>query len=196
MVVFLSPRCGLERGRRMFRVRHLIGLPVVNVVTGERIASVRSLVIDLVAGQLQGLVVQRGSLFREPQVLDFGQLHAVGQDAVLVKDGEKPYALPKLLAQRPEAQTEDKLFGRPVLTSDGKAVGALEDLFFDPHTGTISHYLLADGLLQSLLEGPAAIPAPRQPILGEEHLIIPVASEEPVEQLMMEHRESTGSSEV
>jgi uncharacterized protein YrrD len=196
MVAFVSPSCGLERGRCMYRARHLIGLPVVNVVTGERLASVRSLVIDLVGGQIQGLVVQRGSLFREPQVLHFEQLHAIGQDAILVKDGEKPYALPQLLAQLPWAQTEDKLFGRPVLTSDGKSVGALEDLFFDPHTGTISHYLLADGLLQSLLEGPAVMSAPSQPIMGEDRVIIPVAPEESVEQLMMEYKEFTGSSEV
>lgn len=162
-----------ERGRRsMYRAKHLIGLPVVNVATGERLASVRSLVIDLVSGQLQGLVVHKGSLFREPQVLQLKQLHAIGQDAILVKDGQKTVALPILLAQQPLANTEDKLFGRQVLSSAGNVLGALEDVFFDPSDGTISHYLLADGLLQSLLQGAATMPAPIQPVVGEEHVIV------------------------
>lgn len=169
----------------MYRAKHLIGLPVVNVATGERLASVRSLVIDLVSGQFQGLVVQRGSLFREPQALQFDQLHAIGQDAILVKDGQRTSSLTQLLAKFPQARTEDKLFGRQVLTSAGKVVGALEDVFFDPVDGAISHYLLADGLLQSLLAGPAVIPAPLQPVVGEEHVIISVAPEKPGEQLTM-----------
>ncbi len=174
----------------------MIGLPVVNVATGERVATVRSLVIDLVSGRLQGLVVQRGSLFREPQAFQWQQLHAIGQDAVLVKDGEKTRPLPQLLEEIPPADTEEKLFGRQVLTTDGEAIGALQDVFFDPHSGTITHYLLADGLLQSLLEGSAVLPAPSQPVIGEEHVIIAVAAEESVEQLLMEYNQVTGSSEV
>ncbi len=175
----------MNGGSGMYRAKHLIGLPVVNVSTGERLASVRSLVIDLVSGRLQGLVVQKGSLFREAQVLQLAQLHAIGQDAILVKDGQKAIPLPELLAQLPQAKTEDKLFGRQVLTAAGKVMGALEDVFFDPSNGTISHYLLADGLLQSLLEGPAIMPAPAQTVVGEEHVIVSVAPEEQVAQLTM-----------
>lgn len=184
-VAFRFAEIQYERGRRMYRAKHLIGLPVVNVATGERLASVRSLVLDLVSGQLLGVVVQKGSLFREPQALQFKQLHAIGQDAVLVKNGESAASLSQLLAGLPQAKTDDRVFGRQVLTSAGKVIGALEDVFFDPENGAISHYLLTDGLLQSLLEGPAVIPAPLDPIVGEEHVIISVAPGEPAEQLTM-----------
>ena len=175
----------MNGGGSVYRAKHLIGLPVVNVATGERLASVRSLVIDLVSGHLQALVVHKGSLFREPQALKLTQLHAMGQDAILVKDGEKTIPLPTLLGQLPNASTEDRLFGRQVLTAAGKVLGALEDVFFDPVNGSISHYMLADGLLQSLLQGPAIMPAPKQPVIGEEHVIVPENPEWDADQLTM-----------
>lgn len=194
-VAFRFAEIQYERGRRMYRAKHLIGLPIVNVATGERLASVRSLVIDLASGQLLGVVVQKGTLFREPQALRFNQLHAIGQDAVLVKSGESAASLNQLLAELPQAKTEDRVFGRQVLTSAGKVIGALEDVFFNPMNGAISHYLLTDGLLQSLFEGPSVLTAPTHPVVGEEHVIVSVETEELAEQLAMKI-DPIGNSEV
>lgn len=157
----------------MLRAKHLIGLPVINVATGEQIASVRSLVLSLADGHLQALVVSKGTIFREPHVFKFEQLHAIGQDAVLVKSGEETHPLPHVLAQVPYASMDGKLFGRQVLTAAGKVLGALDDVVFNPLDGTISHYMLTDGLLQSLLQGPAIMLAPQQPVVGAGHVIVP-----------------------
>ncbi|NLY54837.1 MAG: hypothetical protein GX060_09520 [Firmicutes bacterium] len=168
----------------MQRVRHLIGLPVMTVATGERLASVKSVVIDLVCGYVRALVVHKGSLFRQPQAIAIEQVHSLEEDAILLKEGEKPMLLATLLASMPEAQTDEVLFGRQIMTEDGKVLGSLDDVFFDPSDGRISHYSLSDGLLQSLLQGSAMIPAPTQPIVGEESIVIPATSEPP-DQLSM-----------
>ena len=167
------------------RTKHLIGLPVLNVATGEQVAVVRSSVIDLVNGHVRGIVVHRGNLWRETQGYQWAQLHAVGQDAILLRDDEQPLSLDAIVSQFPAALTGDKLFGRQVLTEAGRVLGALDDVTFDAQGGRISHYWLADGLLQSMLNGSATIPAPTQPVLGESHIIVPTIARPVMTELVM-----------
>ena len=64
------------------------GLPVVTIGGGEDVAEVRDLIYDPQAGRVVGLTLnKRGFLAgRSREVLPAEQIHAIGQDAVMVQD--------------------------------------------------------------------------------------------------------------
>lgn len=157
----------------MRRGKQLIGLPVLDLATGKQVSSVRSLLIDRDGGQLVALVLQKTNLLSEAKAVKISQLHAIGEDAVILQPGEQPQTLSDLQKEMPGAVSEEKIAGRAVLTADGRMLGTLADLAIAEDSGRIAQFVLSDGLIQDLIGGYSTIPAPEQTVYGEEHIIVP-----------------------
>lgn len=157
----------------MRRGKQLIGLPILDLATGRRVSSVRSLLFDPEGGQLLALVLQKSNLLSEAKAVRVSQVHAIGTDAVILQPGEEPGSLSELLQEMPRAVSEEKIAGRPVLTADGRMLGTLADLAIAEDSGRIMQFVLSDGLIQDLIGGYSTMPAPERVVYGEEHIIVP-----------------------
>ncbi len=157
----------------MQRGRQLIGLPVVELSTGRQVTVVRSLLFDRDSGELVALVLQKDGRSTDNQAIKIGQVHAIGRDAVILSPGEHPVALTEIMAEIPQAVSEDWVTGRPVLTSSGRMLGTLTDLGIDLCSRRITELILSDGLIQDLIGGYSAAPASEQTVYGDEHIIVP-----------------------
>lgn len=160
----------------MRKVRQLIGLPVVELTSGKRVAVIRSLLIDPVTCRLVALVLQKSGLLSDGKAVELERVHAIGDAAVILPESVEPVSTGSLLERWPQAVTEDRLAGRQVLTDSGRMLGTLADLVFDPATGRVEQLVLSDGLLQDLIGGYSTIPAPGQAVVGDDHIIVPEAA--------------------
>lgn len=165
----------------MHRAKQLIGLPVIDLTSGKRLATVQSALVDLAGGEVVALVVQKGGWLKDGRALRILDLHAIGEDAITVSDPEPWVAVSKITDGRSELVPVDKLRDRQVLTEDGRLLGTLEDVIIDTPTGTIREYVLSDGIIQDLLNGRVSIPVPEQAVVGDESIIVPMSVSRPEE---------------
>ena len=117
------------------RATSLVGLPVVTTTTGEDIAETRDVIYVPDQGRVAGFTLnKRGRLAgRMKNVLAMEQVHAVGRDAVMVRDAAA------LDAPEGEAAAQDakgrNVIGNRVLTDAGKELGVVRDLIVEMNRG-------------------------------------------------------------
>ncbi len=152
------------------------GLPVVTVRGGEDVAEVRDVIYDPEAGRLVGLSLnQRGFLAgRRHEVLPAAEIHAIGQNAIMVLDEASlvaPVDAPEDVAH---PATERNVLGDDVLTEGGTSLGKVTDLvLLVGSSGDVVGYEIdkAGG-------GRGYIPLPAQLAVSGVALVVPNLTEE------------------
>jgi len=125
--------------------RKATGRKLISRATAQDLGAVNHLLVDAVERRVTALVVGRG---RNAKLVDWAQLSSFGPDAIMVAD---ELALRPPVDDRERAAADGKLemLGKHALTEAGNEIGRLDDVTFDPQTGTI----------ETLLVGTREIPA-------------------------------------
>lgn len=155
----------------MRKSQDVIGLPVIHVATGKRLGTVRDLLFDE-QQRMVGLLLENGGWIRRGRFIPFTRIASLGADAVILDSEEDIYPLDEgeqgwfglLTGQR-------KLKGRPVMMSNGRELGMVEDVYFLEGMGTLMGYELSDGLISDLREGRKVF-RPDSPLTWGEDVLI------------------------
>jgi uncharacterized protein YrrD len=163
----------------LMRATGLVGLPVVTLDTGEDIAEIRDVIYVPDRGRVVGFTLnKRGRLSgRLKQPLSMEQVHAVGRDAVMVRDASA------LEAGSGEAAAKDakgrNVIGNNVLTDAGKQLGVVRDLIVEMNQGEVIGYELdGDPNLQRAEGAPLLLPLPSTLAVSGDVLMVPADVEE------------------
>lgn len=77
----------------MFKIKDLLGKPVVSQLNGMELGWVRDVMIDTEANRVVAIVLRKGGLFRDTQIVMHDQVQAYRDDMVVVwselKSGRK-----------------------------------------------------------------------------------------------------------
>ncbi len=162
-----------EGGISLRKSQDVIGLPVIQVNTGQRLGVVRDLLFDeqqILRGVLleNGGWVRRGSFIPSERIASFGADAVIvdSEEAVLPLDEEQQRWIGLLSGQR-------KLKGRQVMMANGEELGIVEDVYFKEDLGTLVGYELSDGFLADIREGRKVLQPTDQLTWGEDVLIAP-----------------------
>lgn len=151
----------------------ILNRSIIAFDTGRRIARVLDLIFDQDTNQLLGFLVDEGGLFHSAKVIPLNQVKAIGPDVIVVP-GEDSIVPVKDI---PQIQTvvEHKLVlkGNRILTTDGRYLGSIVDLYFNEQTGNIEGYETSGGLFADTYSGRSFIPAPQTVKIGEEVTFVP-----------------------
>ncbi|ADV67408.1 PRC-barrel domain-containing protein [Deinococcus maricopensis] len=171
----------------MLKGKDIIGRPIVALDSGARIDTVRDLVFDHDANQLLALLVDEGGWFRAARVIPFASVRSIGEDAVVIPSTND--VVPATALERVADLLADKrsLSGLTFMTTDGRDLGKLADLYFDEATGRVVGYDMTGGIFSDLASGRTFVPAPEQVKIGQDVAIVP-----PEVALMMEEQEEGG----
>lgn len=146
---------------------------VVAYNTGKRIARVHDLVFDQDTNQLLGFLIRESGLFSGAQVIAWQDVQAIGPDAIVIPTKEAIVSA----RQVPEIQSVLKrklvLKGTRILTTDGRFLGTIADLYFDEQSGLIEGYEASGGLFADAYSGRSFIPAPKTANIGEDITFVP-----------------------
>lgn len=154
--------------------RGLIGLPVLDHVSGKRLGTVRDVLVDR-GWAMRGIVLDYKSWFGSARYVDWRNVRTIGHDAVMV-DGKSSVRRYKDVAGIYFlCYGKNRLKGLPVISTEGIQMGHLEDVYFSQKMEeSIIGFELSDGLLTDLVEGRRNIPVPEGAMRGDDMILVPV----------------------
>lgn len=158
----------------MRKGKDIIGKPIIAYDTGEKVANIIDLIFDQNDNTLLGFLTQESSLFGDAEVLPLSLIKAIGVDAVIIPGREaiapsRDYNLiHKIL------DNNNVLNGTRIMTTDGRNLGRLVDLYFDETTGKIEGYDTSGGLFADAYSGRSFVPAPKTLKIGRDVAFVPI----------------------
>lgn len=147
----------------MRRAREIIGLPVLDLKSGDSIGWVQDLVLDNEKDEVVGILLEGGRFFQSAKGILRQMIVAVGKDALTVQE--------KKIVELKGTRWSDKV-GNEVYTQGGDARGRIEDIFLDDSVTEIVGFEVSDGLFADLLHGRGTILKPHVMINGNDILIV------------------------
>ena len=161
----------------MRKARDLVGLPVVELETGETVGEVRD-VLFTAGGAFHSLLIERGGLLSAARILGKGQISAIGEDAVTVlnRAGVETFR-DETGTVRGLIEGDVHFVGKDVLTQNGNLLGRVEDVYLDDNLYTIVGYEVSEGFLTDLKEGRKVLRAHPGFMVGGDTLLVPEDTE-------------------
>ena len=166
----------------MLKGRDQIGKRVIAVDTGEEIDKVRDVVFDQDANEVLGFLLDEGGLFSAAQIVPFSCVRAVGPDAMLVSDKSEWKAADTAVAAQRVLKGDKVLKGTTLMTTDGRDLGKIMDLYFDDNTGRLTGYEVSGGMFADAYSGRSFVPAPKSMTLGPDVAVVPAETADLMEE--------------
>jgi sporulation protein YlmC with PRC-barrel domain len=124
----------------LLRAADLKRRPVVDLDAALKVGEIQELILDPGAARVAGLAVSGGGGFigmPKQLLIPSSSVHAIGPDAVMVRDIPEPDAAPSYLTALPRVSD---LAGRRLVSDAGRVVGSVCDVFFDSQDGRLIGY--------------------------------------------------------
>lgn len=151
----------------------MIGKPVVAYDSGEKFQTIVDLIFDQESNQLLGFLVDEGGWFSNALVLPLTNIQAIGADAVIVSSKDAIDSAQEFPAIQNILERDNILKGTRIMTLDGRDLGTMVDLYFDPETGGIEGYEVSGGIFADAYSGRSFVPAPDTVKIGEDIAFVP-----------------------
>ncbi len=163
----------------MQKVNQLYGKDVIHQGTGNRIATVRDIVLDAELHHIVALLVDERNLLNTSYVVRWSAVVSVGD--VIIIDSVLPLA-----AVSEDAEVADligqanRITGTTIISDGGQQIGTIGDLFIDEQ-GTIVGYEVKRGFFTDL-GGRKFMPVTNVQVIGADAVIATAAELETVKQ--------------
>ncbi|MDD4599782.1 hypothetical protein SDC9_30285 [bioreactor metagenome] len=156
----------------MQKLSNLIGLPVLETVTGTQIGMVEEVLLDIDQAVICGVLIDSENWFFKAYGIGFEDLFSIGRDAIMVRGSEVIKDLADLSALSSIYRLQD-LTSKQIFTETGFLLGILMDVVFDVITGEIRAYQVSDSIITDLLYGRQTMPLPQAQVIGPDKVIVP-----------------------
>jgi uncharacterized protein YrrD len=151
----------------------IIGKSVIAFDTGEKFETVLDLIFDQNSNRILGLLVDEAGWFSTSNVIPLNSVQSIGPDAIIVasKSAEVPASQIQEIARVLEHNNIMK--GTKIVSTDGRDLGKMIDLYFDEHSGEIEGYEVSGGLFADAYTGRSFVPAPETLKIGKDVAFVP-----------------------
>ncbi|MDD4152745.1 MAG: PRC-barrel domain-containing protein, partial [bacterium] len=165
----------------MMRGKEITGLPVYDASEGQKLGSIKDIVVDIDSRKVEGFTVDTGGLFGPGhKVLPMDEIKNIGPDAVMVED--KTHAVlhdenrePKISKILAEGHT---VYGKKILTRSGKELGTVSDIMVETDSGIISGYEISGGVARDISRGRSVVPMTDDFTAGPAAIVVPDETEQ------------------
>lgn len=125
----------------------VIGSKVITVKEGREVEDVDDIIYDPLDNRVKALLVDSGGLFTDATVILLEETQSIGENTVLI-DSER--ALKHASDVSPSVSNIAKgntyLTQKRIVTEDGRQLGVITDIYFDPKTGKVEEFEVSQGL--------------------------------------------------
>lgn len=128
----------------MIRASELSGRSVVDIDAAEKLGRIDTIIIDPEARRVAAFVASHSGTFHKdkaPTILPAASVHAIGPDAVTVRQASDVSGAAAHFDQLPRVSD---IIGRKVVSQDGRLLGVVDDLLLSGADGVIVGYQLGD----------------------------------------------------
>jgi len=158
----------------MRKGNEIIGKTVVSYNTGRRIDIVKDLIFDQNSNRLLGFLIKEGGWFSSPRVLLLSDVLAIGADAIIISSKDNIFEAKQVPAIARILEYNNVLKGTRILTTDGRNLGTMVDLYFDDKTGMVEGYEVSGGMFADAYSGRSFVPTPKTFKIGKDVAFVPV----------------------
>ena len=151
----------------------LIGKSIVAFDTGDEFERVQDLLFDQHSNQLLGFLVDEGGWFSSAQVLPLENVQTIGPDAIIVPSKKAVVNAAQVPAINRVLERNNVLKGTKIMTTDGRDLGIMADLYFDERTGAVEGYEVSGGIFADAYTGRSFVPVPHTLKIGEDVAFVP-----------------------
>jgi uncharacterized protein YrrD len=162
--------------------KDIIGKPVVTYDSGKKVASVKDLIFNQNDNSLLGFLIDEAGWFSSAKILPISSVKAIGNDAIIISTHEAICSAEEYPDIRRILEINNILNGTRVMTTDGRNLGRLVDLYFDDRVGTIAGYETSGGLFADAYSGRSFVPAPETIKIGKDVAFVPPETVELMEE--------------
>lgn len=120
--------------------------------------------------------------FSEAKVVPFQNVQAIGPDGVIVPSKESVVIADTEPAIKGVLEHKNVLKGTKIMTTDGRDLGTMVDLYFDEHTGAVEGYEASGGLFADAATGRSFVPAPQTLKIGQDVAFVPPETADIIEE--------------
>jgi uncharacterized protein YrrD len=166
----------------MLKGRDILDKSVVSYETGERFEKVKDLLFDQNNNQLLGLLLEEKSWFKSAKIVLLKDVQAVGPDAVIVPSQDVVVSAKDIALVDQILERNNILKGTQIMTTDGRNLGTMIDLYFDEQTGAVEGYEVSGGLFADAYSGRSFVPAIQTLKIGEDVAFVPAYTAEYMEE--------------
>lgn len=157
----------------MLKGRDILEKSVVAYDTGERFDRVKDLVFDQNNNQLLGLLLDEAGWFKSARIVLLKDVQAIGPDAVIVPSRDCVVSATDIAVVEQILKRNNILKGTHIMTTDGRDLGTMIDLYFDEQTGAVEGYEVSGGLFADAYSGRSFVPAIQTLKIGEDVAFVP-----------------------
>jgi uncharacterized protein YrrD len=150
-----------------------ISLPVIAFDTGEKFDKIRDVIFGQHENRVLGFLVDEGGWFSEAKVVPFQNVQAIGSDGVIVPSKESVVIANTEPAIKGVLEHKNVLKGTKIMTTDGRDLGTMMDLYFDEQTGAVEGYEASGGLFGDAATGRSFVPASQTLQIGQDVAFVP-----------------------
>lgn len=150
----------------------ILGLPVISIMEGKELGTVKGLVINPNGGIVTALVGDEVKWYLEAKLLPFSAITGIGEYAVTIEDSNSVTSITTAPEFEKLLSADIKVIGTKVLTKSGRIYGKVTEILIDD-AGQITACEIEDVAGQSV-----EIPAQRILTYGKEVLIIKEQADE------------------
>ena len=161
----------------------LIGKAVVAYDTGERFETVLDLIFDQDSNRLLGFLVDEAGWFSTSKVIPLPSVQAIGLDAIIVPSKATEVSASDIQPIDRVLEHNNIMKGTKIMSTDGRYLGTMIDLYFDELTGEIEGYEVSGGMFADAYSGRSFVPAPETLKIGKDVAFVPSETAD----MMQEH---------
>ncbi|HHY72904.1 MAG TPA: photosystem reaction center subunit H [Bacillus bacterium] len=148
-------------------------LPVYNQATGKELGKVLDLCFDN-NGTVNGLMVDTKGLLKKNKLIPYSQISSIGMDGIMLSN--EPTTEEQMTQNRNGVHFlqngQERIIGKPLVTTEGEKLGLVEDVYFREELGTIIGYEVTDGFFADMTEGRKVYKSGAPLTIGESILIV------------------------
>lgn len=146
----------------------ILGKSIFAYDTGKTLDTVKDLVFDHQSNQVLGFIIAEAGLFKDARILPLSAVKAIGPSGLITADKGTLIPAKRLGRVRELLKENNVLRGTKIITTDGRNLGSMVDLFFDETTGTVEGYEVSGGLFADAYSGRSFVPALHALTIGED----------------------------
>ena len=121
----------------MLQGNDILGKDVLSRLDGQKIGSIKDIVISKDHARIVAFIVETGGLFSAATAVAMENVVSFGKDAIVITDSKAVVRVDHFPAVKEIMDDRDGLVGKQVLSEAGDRKGKIEDIYFDESTGSI-----------------------------------------------------------
>jgi uncharacterized protein YrrD len=156
----------------MLKGKSVIGKEVLSRASGEKLPSIKDLIIAKDHSGIVALIVDEGGLFGSAKVVPIEKVTSFGKDVVVVTGNDAVVTADEHLASKESLESKNKLIGKRVFTEQGEEQARIADIFFDESSGRIVGFELTESASDDVPKEHAYLPVEDVISIGADAMVI------------------------